>query len=61
MTLSYNLDSMNPLNIPFTTSISPADCVISTISYTVIDKISRTSIANMNADNVGVSVNTSDY
>ena len=60
-TISYNLDSMNPMNIPFTTLFTPADCVVSTIGYTVLDKTANTAIANINADNVGVSINTSDY
>lgn len=60
-TFSYNLDSMVPMKIPFTTLFTPADCVVSTIGYTVIDKTANTAIANINADNVGVSINTSDY
>ena len=59
--LYYNLDSMNPMNIPFTTVFTPANCVVSTIGYTVLEKTANTAILNINADNVGVSINTSDY
>jgi len=53
---------MSALNIPFTLSLTPSDCFISPITYTVFEKSNLgTAIANILADNAGVSINTNNY
>ena len=60
--LSYDLDSMTVRNIPFSTSIMPANCLISTVSYTVFDKSDLgTAPIEVFANNLGVSIDSDDY